>query len=362
MAEGAVRLGHAVRVLALLDRVAAIAGGVEQLARQAAGHGLLRAAARRRDQPANRQRLGALGAHLDRDLIGRAADPARAYLDAGLHIVERVVKDSERLLLGASLNRLESAVDDPLGDGLLAVEHDVVHELRQHDVAELRVRQDFALLWAAAARHLSDPSSLQLGPEPVRGLLLHVSRRRPGPRIPAFAGALRGLAPARSFRALGAIFGAALAAVLDTLGVEDSAKHVVADSGQVANAAAADQHHRVLLKVVAFAGNVGDHLALVGKAHLGDLAERRIRLLRGGRIDAGADSALLRILLHRRDLGFGLLRFAALADQLVDRRHEALHFLQVTLTRREMRKAAPAADSAPQALLHIAAVFSSKRP
>src|SRR4051812_30114623 len=98
---------------------------------------------------------------------------------------------------------------------------------------------------------------------------------------------------------------------------------MVADARKVANAAAADQDHAMLLEVVALAGNVADHLALVGQADLGHLAQRRVRLLRGRRIDAGADAALLRILLHRRDLGLGLLRLATLADQLINRRHEA---------------------------------------
>src|SRR4051812_36385909 len=85
----------------------------------------------------------------------------------------------------------------------------------------------------------------------------------------------------------------------------------------------------MLLEVVALAGDVADHLALVGEADLGHLPERRVRLLRSRRIDAGADAALLRILLHRRDLRLGLLRLATLADQLVDRRHEALHLLKL---------------------------------
>src|ERR1043165_870144 len=123
------------------------------------------------------------------------------------------------------------------------------------------------------------------------------------------------------FRTLGAVFRTALPAVLDTLGVENAAQHVVAHARKVADAASADQHDRVLLQVVAFAGDVGDHLALVRQTNLGDLAKGRVRLLRSRRIDAGADAALLRILLHRRDLRFGLLRFATLADQLVDRRH-----------------------------------------
>src|SRR5690606_40023936 len=99
MAEGAVRLGHAMRVLALLDRIAAIARSVEQLAGQPRGHRLLAARAGGGDQPADGERLGALGAHLDRHLVGRAADAAGADLDARLHIVERVMEDGERILL-----------------------------------------------------------------------------------------------------------------------------------------------------------------------------------------------------------------------------------------------------------------------
>src|SRR4051795_7801164 len=58
--------------------------------------------------------------------------------------------------------------------------------------------------------------SLQPLPEPVRGLLSWL------------------------FRALGAVLRAGLPAVLDTLGVEHAAEHVVANAGKVAHTAAAD--------------------------------------------------------------------------------------------------------------------------
>ena len=122
-------------------------------------------------------------------------------------------------------------------------------------------------------------------------------------------------------RTLGAVFRTALLAVLDTLRIEHAAKDVVANAGKVANTAAADQHDAVFLQVVAFARDVADDFALVRQADLGDLAQRRVRLLRGRRVDARADAALLRVLLHRRDLRLGLLRGTALADQLVDGGH-----------------------------------------
>src|SRR3546814_11091271 len=58
-----------------------------------------------------------------------------------------------------------------------------------------------------------------------------------------------------------------------------------------------------------------------------NLAERRVRLFRRRRIDTGANAALLRVRLHRRDLGIRLLRRPALADKLVDRGHECFTFL-----------------------------------
>src|SRR3954468_19521469 len=52
---------------------------------------------------------------------------------------------------------------------------------------------------------------------------------------------------------LGAVLGAALLAVFHALRVERAAHDVVAHAGQVLHPAAADQHHRVLLQIVAFA-------------------------------------------------------------------------------------------------------------
>src|SRR5690606_26359499 len=105
-----------------------------------------------------------------------------------------------------------------LGNGFLAVEHDAVHELGKNDIPELRIGQDFPLLGATTTSHWLNPS--------LKGLIL--------------------------LRALGAVLGTALPAVLDALGVKHAAQDVVAHTGKVAHAAAPDQHHGVLLKVVAF--------------------------------------------------------------------------------------------------------------
>src|SRR5437899_8870954 len=94
----------------------------------------------------------------------------------------------------------------------------------------------------------------------------------------------------RSFRTLGAVLRTALLTVLDALGIQHAAEDVVANAGQVLDAAAADHHHRVFLKVVTLARDVADHLEAVGQADLGDLAQRRVRLLRGRGVDARANA------------------------------------------------------------------------
>src|ERR1700676_4064788 len=129
------------------------------------------------------------------------------------------------------------------------------------------------------------------------------------------------LAISGSFRTLRAILRTALLAILDALGIEDAAENVVAHARQILDAAATDHDHGVFLKVVTFTRNVADDFETVGEAHLGDLAERRVRLLRGRGVDARAHAALLRRLLQRRHLLARFLRHPRLADQMVDGWH-----------------------------------------
>src|ERR1700748_1177018 len=102
--------------------------------------------------------------------------------------------------------------------------------------------------------------------------------------------AARHLICSRLLRTLCAVLRTTLLTVLDALRIEDAAENVVAHAGQVLDATAADHHHRVLLKVVALAGDVADHLEAIGQTHLGDLTERRVRLLRRRGIDARTDT------------------------------------------------------------------------
>src|SRR3954462_3069775 len=96
------------------------------------------------------------------------------------------------------------------------------------------------------------------------------------------------------FRALRAVLRSTLLAALDADGVERAADDGVADARQILHAAAANQHERGFLQVGADARDVGRHLDPVGESNARDLAQRRVRLLRGLREDADADATLLR--------------------------------------------------------------------
>src|SRR5215831_5191722 len=120
---------------------------------------------------------------------------------------------------------------------------------------------------------------------------------------------------------LGAVLGAALLAVLDARRVERATHHVVAHAGQILHPSATYEHHRVLLQVVPFAADVADDLETVGEAHLGDLTQRGVWLLRRRGVDARAHAALLRALLERRHFALRHRGHTALAHQLIDRWH-----------------------------------------
>src|SRR5207249_467347 len=120
---------------------------------------------------------------------------------------------------------------------------------------------------------------------------------------------------------LGAVTGTRLLAVCDTRGVECGADDLVAEPRQVGRPAAANQHNRVLLEVVALAGDVGTDLLPVRQPNARNLPQSRIRLTRRIGVHASADAPLLRRALQRRALGLALCALAALADELIDGRH-----------------------------------------
>src|SRR5215831_1987233 len=134
----------------------------------------------------------------------------------------------------------------------------------------------------------------------------------PARRMALASGALGGL---------GAVLRAALLAAGHARGVERAADDVIADTRQVLHAPAADHYDRVFLQVVPDPRDIRRDLEAVGEPHAGDFPESRVRLLRGGRVDADAHTPLLRTPLHRRRLRLPSYRLATVMDELIDSRH-----------------------------------------
>src|SRR6476620_10814622 len=151
--EGLVGLGHLVGVLAALDSGTEAVARVEDLVHEALGHRLLAALARVADEPAQGERGRAVGLDLDRHLVGRATDATALDLHGRLDVVERTLERGDGVGAGLLAATLEGAVDDRLGDRLLAVEEDLVDELRDERAGVDRVDDERALRSGSLTRH-----------------------------------------------------------------------------------------------------------------------------------------------------------------------------------------------------------------
>ncbi len=118
-----------------------------------AGPSSSRGAARELDQPAHRQRAGAPGGHLDRHLVGGAADAPRADLERRRERLDRRLQRLHRVFVAALGEQRQRVVDDPLGGRLLAVEHHLVDDLLNELRAVDRVRLHRADLGGCASGH-----------------------------------------------------------------------------------------------------------------------------------------------------------------------------------------------------------------
>src|SRR5471032_628460 len=282
--ERFVGFGHAVRVFALLDGAAAQIRGVHQLVGELFLHRLAVAARRGvADDPADAEREAAVRVHFHRHLVVRAADAARLHFEARLDVVDRLLEDLQRVVGGLFLDDVEALVKDALRRAALAVAHHAVDELGDQGALIERIGGDFAFRNDSSTWH-----------EKFLRLLL----------------------------ALRAVFRTTLHAALHADGVERAADDVIADAREILDAAAANEHQRVLLEVVADAGDVGRHLDSVRQPHARHLAEGGVRLLRGLGEDAHADAALLRAVLQRGALRLADDLLAPGADELADSRHK----------------------------------------
>src|SRR5690606_23415296 len=224
------------------------------------------------------------------NLIVRSADAAGADLETRTRVRHGLLEDLDGIVLRALRDDLERAEHDVLCDRLLAVVHHAIDELGDLPV------------------HIGG----------VVGVADFKDRTR------AAGDVLAGHRTSSSdglLRPFGAVLRATLTATLDTRRIQRSTHDVVADTGEVLDAATADQDHRVFLQVVSLAGNVARDFHPVGQADTGHFPQGRARLLRRAGVHANAHPTLLRALLEGRGGLLGDLPSTSHSDELLDGGH-----------------------------------------
>src|SRR5690606_24439858 len=156
--ECLVRFCHTVYVFTLLDRRALAFGGVHDLASETASHVLFATLACGVNQPAHGQRGTTARAHFYRHLVGSTTYTAGFHLNHGTNGIQRAFEQLQRVAgLLALLDDAQRAIDDTLGDRLLAGLHYMVDELGQDLALEFRIWKDFSLRSNATSWHRMFP-------------------------------------------------------------------------------------------------------------------------------------------------------------------------------------------------------------
>jgi hypothetical protein len=164
--------------------------------------------------------------------------------------------------------------------------------------------------------------------------------------IDQFLGKLLACSGLRPFRS---ILRPSLFAIRYTHRIKGSANHVIANSRQVFHTPSSNQNNRVLLEVMAYAGNISCDLNAVGQPDARDFTQCRIRFLWGLCIDTRAYTSFLRRALEGRTGCLVLNSLAAFANKLIYCRQRLPLFLLICSIRvcrncplSERKKALPA--------------------
>src|SRR5690625_1880474 len=143
--EGLVGFRHLVSVLATLDCGTEAVAGVEDLIHESFGHRLLTTLTGIAHQPPQSQSGRTSRADIDGHLVGGTADAAGPDLESRPDVVESLLQVDDGIVAVLLAGAFERTVDDPLGGRALAVEQDLVDQLRHERRAEDRIDDDRSL-------------------------------------------------------------------------------------------------------------------------------------------------------------------------------------------------------------------------
>src|SRR5690625_4662989 len=137
VSEGAVSLSHLVGVFATLNRSAQTVGCIQDLICQTLDHGVLTTLTGVGDHPAQCQGVSTVWTNLDWDLVGCATNTAGTNLKVRADVAQSLFQGTYWLGAGLFTANFESAVDDTLCGGLLAVDENLVYQLRDRKSTRL---------------------------------------------------------------------------------------------------------------------------------------------------------------------------------------------------------------------------------
>lgn len=118
-----------------------------------------------------------------------------------------------------------------------------------------------------------------------------------------------------------AISGAGLSAAFYACSIKRAPDYMITNAGKVPDAAAADQHNRVLLQIMSFARNDGVSFNTACEPDPCDFTQSRIGLFRSLCDDLKAHAPPLGILLQNGSLAFLRFLISSVTDHLINRRH-----------------------------------------
>src|ERR1700722_12942323 len=147
MRESLVGFGHAMHIFFFLHGPAASVRSVDQLVSQFVDHGLARAFPRILQQPPNRQRLPAKRIYFDWNLIVRTAYTSCFYFQQRLHVLDGLIENLQRIVVGFLGDLLHRAIKRALRRGFLAFPHHRADEL---------IHQLAVINWVACLRSASN--------------------------------------------------------------------------------------------------------------------------------------------------------------------------------------------------------------
>ena len=114
---------------------------------------------------------------------------------------------------------------------------------------------------------------------------------------------------------------ARLLSTIHTQRIAATAYDLITNPWKVANTTTTDQNNRVLLKVMAFTGNVNRDFLAIAQPNPRDLTQSGVRLFRSHRPNQQTNTLLLRALLQNRTLCPILLDNSISTNQLIDGWH-----------------------------------------